>query len=87
MLQRPRCSHHLQDEGFGELEVLDLLARRRVKGRGAIGSRADEPGPFLPPGAEGERSLVSPQCWRTRLSLAPPHHVYTATAWRCCSTR
>lgn len=34
--------------------MLDLLARRRVKGRGAIGSRADEPGPFLPPGAEGE---------------------------------
>lgn len=33
--------------------MLDLLARRRVKGRGAIGSRADEPGPFLPSGAEG----------------------------------
>lgn len=37
-----------QEEGLGELEVLDLLARKRVKGRGAIGSRADEPGPFLP---------------------------------------
>ena len=45
----------MQDDGLGELEVLDLLARRRVKGRGAIGSRADEPGPFLPPGADGER--------------------------------
>lgn len=43
-----------QDDGLGELEVLDLLARRRVKGRGAVGSRADEPGPFLPPGADGE---------------------------------
>lgn len=55
-----------QDDGLGELEVLDLLARRRVKGRGAIGSRADEPGPFLPPGADGEMVMF----WHASVSAA-----------------
>jgi hypothetical protein len=53
----------MQDDGLGELEVLDLLARRRVKGRGAIGSRADEPGPFLPPGADGEGKSIRHWWW------------------------
>ena len=36
------------DEGH---ELAEFLSRPRVKrGRGAVGSRADEPGPFLPGG-------------------------------------
>ena len=31
-----------------EAELDALLSKRRVRGRGAVGSRADEPGPYLP---------------------------------------
>ncbi len=33
---------------MGEEEMLTMLSRRRVKGRGAVGPRVDEPGPYLP---------------------------------------
>ncbi|BDA44704.1 hypothetical protein COCOBI_06-1820 [Coccomyxa sp. Obi] len=36
---------------ISDSELADMLSRRRPRGRGAVGSRADEPGPFLPESA------------------------------------
>lgn len=35
---------------MGEHEMAAMLGSRQVKGRGAVGSRTDEPGPYLPRG-------------------------------------
>lgn len=52
----PSSSHGntCQDGGMGIHEMEAMLGARRVKGRGAVGSRAEEPGPYLP------RSYVTP---------------------------
>lgn len=48
--ERPSSREHVREEvtGMGEHEVAAMLGSRRVKGRGAVGSRSDEPGPYLP---------------------------------------
>lgn len=44
---------HQAAAGMGEVEMLNMLSKRRVKGRGAIGPRVDEPGPYLPAPSAG----------------------------------
>ncbi|KAK9907996.1 hypothetical protein WJX75_001262 [Coccomyxa subellipsoidea] len=38
-------------EALSDSELAHMLSRRHPRGRGAVGSRADEPGPFLPESA------------------------------------
>lgn len=45
--------HQQAAAGMGEVEMLSILSKRRVKGRGAIGPRVDEPGPYLPEPSAG----------------------------------
>ncbi|KAL6989492.1 hypothetical protein U1Q18_015242 [Sarracenia purpurea var. burkii] len=43
------CSSR-EDEGFKDDEIDEFLHSRVKRGRGAVGSRMDETGPYLPPG-------------------------------------
>mmetsp|Transcript_20055 Transcript_20055/g.47767 ORF Transcript_20055/g.47767 Transcript_20055/m.47767 type:complete len:261 (-) Transcript_20055:51-833(-) len=58
------------DDGSGgssghsdEWELEEFLRQRKSRGRGAVGARSDEPGPYMRPeaGAEGGRSGASPR--------------------------
>ena len=42
-----------------ERQLEELLSKSRVRGRGAVGPRADEPGPYLPASAAG-RVITEP---------------------------
>ena len=60
-------NHHpetvLAEEAAAEAErqLEELLSKSRVRGRGAVGPRADEPGPYLPASAAGV--LQWPAVW------------------------
>eukprot|EP01018_Ginkgo_biloba_P014392 Gb_41734 [translate_table: standard] len=52
-------SPEMGDEGLRDEEIEDFLQSRAKRGRGAVGSRMDEPGPYLMP-REGESSSPVP---------------------------
>ncbi|XP_057976955.1 uncharacterized protein LOC131164047 isoform X3 [Malania oleifera] len=56
------CS--MQDGGLRDQEVEEFLNSRVKRGRGAVGSRMDETGPYLPPcpGSKGNL-LANPEPW------------------------
>ena len=46
-------SQHPKAAAEAERQLEELLSKSRVRGRGAVGPRADEPGPYLPASAAG----------------------------------
>lgn len=66
-----------EDEGLKDDEVDDFLRSRNKRGRGAIGSRMDEAGPYLPSDVgtkENEWSISNTdeaKCERPRVPLGP----------------
>ena len=43
-------------------EMQEMLSRHRARGRGGVGPRAEEPGPFLPEGYEETRCVCVCVC-------------------------
>ncbi|XP_058191241.1 uncharacterized protein LOC131308340 [Rhododendron vialii] len=66
-----------EDEGLKDDEIDQFLHSRVKRGRGAVGSRMDEAGPYLPPGPHSkEKQLASPdeernERWKRRVVLGP----------------
>ncbi|KAJ4843324.1 hypothetical protein Tsubulata_020930 [Turnera subulata] len=52
-------SYSREDEGLRDEEVEEFLQSRVKRGRGAVGSRMDETGPYLPPSGEKEKQQSS----------------------------
>nr|XP_020157975.1 uncharacterized protein LOC109743307 isoform X1 [Aegilops tauschii subsp. strangulata] len=48
------------EDGLGDDEIEEFLRSRVKRGRGAIGSRMDEPGPYLKPPSGGQDNSISP---------------------------
>ncbi|XP_059313854.1 uncharacterized protein LOC132064772 [Lycium ferocissimum] len=54
-------SHSSEDEGFRDTEIEEFLQSRVKRGRGTVGSRMDEAGPYLPSSPDPrERESASP---------------------------
>ncbi|KAJ6964960.1 hypothetical protein NC652_003008 [Populus alba x Populus x berolinensis] len=55
--KRVGSSYSREDEGLRDEEVEEFLHSRVKRGRGAVGSRMDETGPYLPPCPDHEEKL------------------------------
>ena len=53
VLRRPEAPSEEDAAAEAERQLEELLSKSRVRGRGAVGPRADEPGPYLPASAAG----------------------------------
>jgi len=53
VLQHPEAPSDDEVAAEAERQLEELLSKSRVRGRGAVGPRADEPGPYLPASAAG----------------------------------
>ncbi|KAJ8572451.1 hypothetical protein K7X08_008962 [Anisodus acutangulus] len=66
-------SHSSEDEGLRDAEIEEFLQSRVKRGRGTVGSRMDEAGPYLPSSPDPrERESASPE---TKLSKKRGYHV------------
>ncbi|KAJ8529968.1 hypothetical protein K7X08_036803 [Anisodus acutangulus] len=66
-------SHPSEDEGLRDTEIEGFLQSRVKRGRGTVGSRMDEAGPYLPSSLDPrERESASPE---TKLSKKCGYHV------------
>ena len=65
-----------------ERKLEELLSKSRVRGRGAVGPRADEPGPYLPASAAGRSpsSLHTEPALRLRFQPEPVHLEHLSSA-------
>eukprot|EP01018_Ginkgo_biloba_P034428 Gb_14419 [translate_table: standard] len=76
-------SPEMGDEGLRDEEIEDFLQSRAKRGRGAVGSRMDEPGPYLVPHECESSSQVPPEVrvkedWERRV-IGPSMHPLTRT--------
>ncbi|XP_051199403.1 uncharacterized protein [Lolium perenne] len=62
-----------REDGLGDDEIEDFLHSRVKRGRGAIGSRMDEPGPYLTAPSSRQDELASPDA---RVKEELKHRVY-----------
>ncbi|PWA57264.1 hypothetical protein CTI12_AA410310 [Artemisia annua] len=68
-------SKSASEDGLRDNEIEEFLHSRAKRGRGAVGSRMDEPGPYLPDSKE--KHLVNPddleyrESWDNRVVLGP----------------
>lgn len=68
-------SKSASEDGLRDNEIEEFLHSRAKRGRGAVGSRMDEPGPYLPDSKE--KHLVTPddleyrESWDNRVVLGP----------------
>ena len=65
-LQHPEAPSEEEVAAVAERQLEELLSKSRVRGRGAVGPRADEPGPYLPASATGVVIFERPLPVRTR---------------------
>ncbi|XP_009609557.1 uncharacterized protein LOC107786597 isoform X2 [Nicotiana tabacum] len=66
-------SHSSEDDGLRDAEIEEFLQSRVKRGRGTVGSRMDEAGPYLPSGPDPrERESASPDM---KLSKGRAYHV------------
>lgn len=67
--------HKRGDEGLGDEEIEEFLHSRVKRGRGAIGSRMDETGPYLPSCPGSKELPPSPEFREARVTYGPgkPH--------------
>ncbi|XP_051139179.1 uncharacterized protein LOC127256979 [Andrographis paniculata] len=67
--------HTIEDGGLGDDEVEEFLRSRTKRGRGAVGSRMDETGPYLSIPRDYEINASDEEVKRPRVSLGPekPH--------------
>lgn len=63
--------HKRGDEGLGDEEIEEFLLSRVKRGRGAIGSRMDETGPYLPSCPGSEELPPSPERREARVKYGP----------------
>eukprot|EP00798_Chlamydomonas_sp_ICE-L_P002838 gene2838-17739_t len=63
-----------EEEGWimTDEELQAMLSKHRTRGRGGVGSRTDEPGPFLPDGASAGPSSFDPLAGVVRGPVRPP---------------
>ncbi|CAK7330301.1 unnamed protein product [Dovyalis caffra] len=70
--KRVGSSYSREDEGLRDEEVEEFLHSRVKRGRGAVGSRMDDTGPYLPPCPDSEEKLSrSPDAKLQRVVFGP----------------
>ncbi|KAG5625317.1 hypothetical protein H5410_010535 [Solanum commersonii] len=71
--RRIQDSHSSEDEGLRDAEIEEFLHSRVKRGRGTVGSRMDEAGPYLPSSSDPrEKESASPEM---KLSKGSGYHV------------
>ncbi len=89
VLQHAASQREEEVAAEAERQLEELLSKSRVRGRGAVGPRADEPGPYLPASAAGDApvkpDLNTPSLPPALSKLADPHFVRLKAAYRHAS--